>query len=646
LGDEAATFPDVNVNNMACGVLTVGGTPQIYCVGGSAGGGTTATARVFSYNPVSDVITPLTGADDWPGSPGGTGATILPGGFAVVANKLYIIGGFNIGTGSTSQTWQFDPTAAVGSRWLQRQDYPLPRSYVPAANVGGIIYTGGGSSIVTTVVTDMAESFKYDPVANVWTAIPNIPRVTGETRAVTMGNQMWVLGGGRTAPNPSNEVDIYTPATNTWSIGIPFVTGRRNFAADSDGSARIWLTGGYDVGGLLLNTTERFGGGVCPSPTPSGTPTATATATVTATATATATASPPPTATATATATGSPSPTVPPPTGTPTATATGTPAPTATATAPQASPSPSGSPAAQAVNFSTRMRVQTGDSVGIGGFIVTGTGPKHVIVRAIGPTLTRFGVEDVLADPVLELHGPAGFTTVVNDNWRDTQQAAILATGLAPTNDLESAIDAMLAPGAYTAIVKGRNNTSGVALVEVYDLSQSPSSKLGNISTRALVNTGENIVIAGFVLGNNGGDDSIIARGMGPSLTAAGVSNVLANPTLELRDANGGLLAANNDWMDNPAQAAIVTAAGLAPSNNLESAIAATLPPGLYTALLAGINNTTGIGLVEVYDRGSGGPVPTPSPGGTATPTPTSSPIGTPITTPTPGGTPSPTPPG
>ena len=177
-------------------------------------------------------------------------------------------------------------------------------------------------------------------------------------------------------------------------------------------------------------------------------------------------------------------------------------------------------PAAQAVNLSTRMRVQTGDNVGIGGFIITGSAPKHVLLRAIGPSLSRFGIPNPLADPVMELHGPAGFTTVINDNWRDTQEAAIVATGLAPTNDLESAIVATLNPGAYTAIVKGKNNTTGVALVEVYDLNQAVASKLGNISTRAFVSTGDNIVIAGFILGNGGGDDRIIVRGIGPSLTA------------------------------------------------------------------------------------------------------------------------------
>jgi hypothetical protein len=185
------------------------------------------------------------------------------------------------------------------------------------------------------------------------------------------------------------------------------------------------------------------------------------------------------------------------------------------------------------------------------------------------------------------------------------QEALIIADGIPPTNDLESAIDAILNPGAYTAIVRGKNNTSGVALVEVYDLSQAVLAKLANLSTRAFVSTGNDIVIAGFILGSHNGNDRIIVRGLGPSLTAAGVPNALANPTLELRDGNGAVLMVNNDWQDNPAQAAELTAAGLAPANPLESGIATTLPPGLYTALLAGLNNGAGVGLVEVYDRGA-----------------------------------------
>jgi hypothetical protein len=252
------------------------------------------------------------------------------------------------------------------------------------------------------------------------------------------------------------------------------------------------------------------------------------------------------------------------------------------------------------------MRVQTGDNVGIGGFIITGGAPKHLLLRAIGPSLSQFGVPNALADPVLELHGPGAFATITNDNWRDdpVQEALILASGLAPTNNLESAIDVTLNSGAYTAVVRGKNNTSGVGLIEVFDLSQTVLAKLANISTRAFVSTGDDVVIAGFVLGGQSGNDRIVARGIGPSLTAVGVTNALPDPTLELRDENGALLIGNNDWQDDPVQAAILNAAGLAPANNLESALVATLPPGLYTALLAGLDNGTGVGVVEVYDLG------------------------------------------
>jgi hypothetical protein len=329
--------------------------------------------------------------------------------------------------------------------------------------------------------------------------------------------------------------------------------------------------------------------GITPTPTPPS-PTPTATATV-----------PPPTPTpASPTPTPTVTPTIP-PTATPTLSPGITPTPTTT-------PLPTATPAstpAQAVNLSTRMRVETGDNAGIGGFIISGTAPKHVLLRALGPSIT--GVPGVLADPVLELHGPAGFTTVTNNNWQDdpVQKAAILATGIAPTNNLEAAIDATLNPGAYTGVVRGNGGTSGIALVEVYDLSQAVTAKLANISTRALVGTGNDIVIAGFILGNNSGQTRIVLRGIGGSLTLFGIPNALANPTLELRDSNAALVASNDNWQDDPAQAAELTAAGLAPSNASESGIAITLGPGLYTALLAGQGNTTGVGVVEVFDRGA-----------------------------------------
>jgi uncharacterized delta-60 repeat protein len=291
-----------------------------------------------------------------------------------------------------------------------------------------------------------------------------------------------------------------------------------------------------------------------------------------------------------------PSPT-PPPTPTPTPSAT----PTATPT-PSASPSPI--PGAQAVNLSTRMFVQTGYAAGIGGFIITGTGPKRLLLRAIGPSLTNF-VQKTLADPVLELHGPSGFVTIINNNWRDGQEQEIIGTGIPPTNNLESAIVASLAPGQYTGVVRGNGHPVGVALIELYDLDLAADSKLANISTRAFVQAGPHIVIAGFTLGNNSGSTRIVVRGIGGSLTVLGVPDALANPTLELRNNSGTLLASNDDWQSDPAQAAELTAAGLAPTDALESGIAITLGPGQYTALLAGPGDIAGVGVIEIYDRGA-----------------------------------------
>jgi hypothetical protein len=166
------------------------------------------------------------------------------------------------------------------------------------------------------------------------------------------------------------------------------------------------------------------------------------------------------------------------------------------------------------------MRVLSGDNVGIGGFIITGSGTKHVLIRAIGPSLIQFGVPNPLADPVLELRGPGAFVPINNDNWQDdpVQKALIEATGLQPTNNFEAAIEARLDAGNYTATVSGKNNTTGVGLVEVYDLDAAAPSRLGNISTRAFVSTGNDIVIAGFILGNQTGPGRIIIRGIGPSL--------------------------------------------------------------------------------------------------------------------------------
>lgn len=309
------------------------------------------------------------------------------------------------------------------------------------------------------------------------------------------------------------------------------------------------------------------------SPSPTPTPTATATATTTPTAT----------ATATATATGTPGGTV-----TPTATATATPVMTPTPTPPFAT---------VFGNISTRLLVETGDNALIGGFIVTGTQPKKVIVRAIGPSLIPI-FPDALADPILELRNGAGALIMANDNWRTNQEQEIIATGIPPTNDSESAIVATLPANIsnYTAIVRGVNNGTGIGVVEAYDLDQTVDSKLANISTRGLVQTGNNVLIGGLiVLGQN--PLRVIVRAIGPSLPVPGA---LADPTLELHDGSGALIASNDNWRSD--QEAEIIATGIPPTNDSESAIVRNLTAGNYTAIVSGVNNTTGIAVVEAYN--------------------------------------------
>ena len=246
-------------------------------------------------------------------------------------------------------------------------------------------------------------------------------------------------------------------------------------------------------------------------------------------------------------------------------------------------------------NISTRLRVETADNMLIGGFIITGTQEKKVLVRAIGPSLP---LSDRLADPILELHDSSGQTIATNDNWMDApNRQAIIDTTIPPSNNLESAILMSLTPGAYTATVRGVNNTTGIGLVEAYDLDRTVNSRLVNISTRGLVQTSDNVLIAGMiVLGQT--PQTVIVRAIGPSLDLPGK---LADPILELRDGNGALIRSNDNWRSD--QEAEIMATTIPPTNDLESAIVATLPANgaSYTAIVRGVNGTTGVAVVEVY---------------------------------------------
>jgi hypothetical protein len=280
-------------------------------------------------------------------------------------------------------------------------------------------------------------------------------------------------------------------------------------------------------------------------------------------------------------------------------------------------PTPTLTPTATLSNISTRSFVQTGDNLMIGGFIVQGTQPKSVIVRAIGPELSQYGIPNAMLDPTLELYNPNGALIASNDNWQTTiiggiitndQVQDIQTSGHAPVDASESAIIANLPPGNYTAIVHGVTNTMGVSLVEVYDLSPGVQSVLSNVSTRSLVETGDNVIIGGFIIQGTQPKDVII-RAIGPELSQYGVPTPLADPTLELHDANGTVIASNDNWQHTiiggivtDDQVQNIQNSGHAPGDASESAIIANLPPGNYTAIVHGVNNTTGVALVEVYD--------------------------------------------
>jgi hypothetical protein len=205
-----------------------------------------------------------------------------------------------------------------------------------------------------------------------------------------------------------------------------------------------------------------------------------------------------------------------------------------------------------------------------------------------------------VADTTLELRDSAGNLVTSNDNWGDSPEASqIQAAGLAPGNANESAILRTLNPGAYTAVVRGKNGSVGTAVVEAYDLDPSNNSKLANLSTRGFVQTGDNILIAGFITGNRNSNINVLVRAMGPSL-AGQLPAALADPTLELHDSNGATLASNDDWQST--QKTQIEQTGIPPGNPKESAIVSSLAPGAYTAIVRGANSTIGNAVVEVYN--------------------------------------------
>ena len=521
-----------------------------------------STATVEVYNPATDT---------W------SFARSLP--FAVNHNAAAVAAGrlYSFGAGA-GETFIYD---ANGNSWSARASSHFVHARTAAVGViNDKIYVAGG-----TGTPSERELEVYDPVANTWTVRAPMSVARNHCAGGAINGKFYVVGG-RPGDFSLNALEVYDPQTNTWSDRAPMPTARSGIAA-AVVNDELWVFGGEDPGGFLLNReVEAYNPvtntwrqlpnmpharhGIWASVIgnkvylPGGASSAGYAATNTNQIF------------------------------------------TVTASGP-----------ASLGNISTRSFVQTGDNVMIGGFIVQGTGPKRVIIRAIGPELTQYGITDALANPRLELHNQTGALVASNDDWRTTILGGIIGrnqaidiqnSGHAPTAASESAIIADLQPGNYTAIVRGVNDTNGVALVEVYDLNPGASSNLGNISTRSFVQTGEHVMIGGFIVQGTG-IKRVIIRAIGPELAQHGIANPLANPRLELHNATGVLIASNDNWQTTILggiitgnQVSDIQNSAHAPTSTSESAIIANLQPGNYTAIVRGVSNTMGVALVEVYD--------------------------------------------
>jgi hypothetical protein len=489
-------------------------------------------------------------------------------------------------------------TGATGAAFTW--DARKPGEKMSSINGQTILLVGGvGTGLLETVQTTTGGS--YTRIGNTACSAAGIP-VAALTAAPMSGPAPLTVNfdASTSKPGTCGTITSYTLDFGDGSTPVTQFSSPQfihTYTSDGDFPARLTVKDSF--GQVSTNSAQIIiSVGSTPSPTPTTTPTPTpgGTPSPTPTATATATGTPSPTPTATATATGTPSPT-------PTATATGTPSPTPTAT-PTATPVPSATPTnIQLVNISGRVSVETGDKVSIGGFIISGSGTKKIMVRAMGPSLKSGGVPvpGRLLDPTLELHSADGKIIQSNDDWRDTQEQEIEQSGLAPPDDRESAIIITLPAGNYTAIIAGSDTTTGIGLVEIYDLDATNPDELGNLSVRSDVQTGDNVLIDGLIL-RGGTTKRVLFRALGPSVKVNGapVPGSLADPTLELHDGNGALLLSNDNWKDAP-NASDIQATGLAPSDDRESAILTTLTSGNYTTIVRGVNGTTGIGLAEAY---------------------------------------------
>ncbi|MFZ1221315.1 MAG: kelch repeat-containing protein [Chthoniobacterales bacterium] len=485
-------------------------------------------------------------------------ATLLPNGKVLVAGGAYnnrsVI--FNRDLTTTSAQL-YDPASAT---WTNTGSMTAERAGHTATLLpNGKVLIAGGYWLDLQGSHSLASTELYDPATGVWTE-------TGSFSSERVGHTATLLPSGKVLVAGGSTAELYDAATGTWAATGSLATARSSHTATLLPNGKVVVTGGRTTGGSYVASAELYDEA-------SGTWKSTGSL-VTARSSHTATLLP---------------------NGYLLIAGGGTDT-TALASAELYGPKPT------LLNISTRVNVQAGDNAMIGGFIIGGAEPKTVIVRGIGPSL---GVPGALADPIIEVHGPSGELLATNDNWREaTTRQEIADSGLAPANDLEPALWGVINPGAYTVIVRGKNDATGIGLFEAYDLGEAADSNLANVSTRGLVQTGDNILIGGFIVGGGtqGWTAKVLVRAIGPSVP---VSGALGDPTLELRDASGTLLASNDNWKahsDGSSQQAEIEATGLQPANDLESALLQTFPAGNYTAIVRGVNNTTGIGLVEAYN--------------------------------------------
>ena len=488
-------------------------------------------------------------------------ATLLPNG------KVLVAGGCCTAVDALASTELYDPATnswtAAGALATARQSHTA--TLLP---VGKVLAVAGMTYTIFTTTSYFTSAELYDPTTNAWTAVGALATARSSHTATLLPNGNVLVAGGEFSshltPISLPSAELYDPATSAWTATGALATARSSHTSTLLPNGNVLVAGGASDdynGNLVLASAELY------DPATNAWTAAGAIGT----------------ARFGHTATLLPNGDV--------LVAGGNSGSISLASAELFDTS------SRLINLSARGQIQTGDNVMIGGLIIGGSSPKTVLIRAVGPNLASYGVSGVLANPMLQLF--TGQTVIAsNDNWASAANAAaIQATGLAPVSPLESAILITLAPGAYTAIVSGVGGGTGVGIVEVFEI-DTANAPLINISTRGQVQTGDNVMIGGFIIQGTA-SQTVLIRAVGPNLANYGVSGVLANPMLQLY--SGQTLIASNDNWGSAANAAAIQATGLAPVSPLESAILTTLAPGAYTAIVSGVGGGTGVGIVEVY---------------------------------------------